>query len=93
MLKKFDFTFESLKNSIPEDIAKDFEEAISLSLNFTNNTKHFEINENTFAQLLNKNYDNDFFIPAEANKTSMNLSQRKYPKQIQQLKHSHNPGA
>ncbi len=71
-IAKFNSIFDEFKSSIPLNIVKDFEKAISISFNFQNNTKHFEINENVFAQLLPIESDNKLFIPSEA--ISINLS-------------------
>lgn len=71
LVKNFNEVFENIKYGVSRDKVKDFELAVSLALNFTNNTKPIEENDSVFAQLIPSQFDEHLYIPAEAR--SINL--------------------
>lgn len=71
LIEEFHLTYINVKNSIPLDIANNFEKAISLALSFQNNTKKFEVNDDIFAQIFISKSHEQLYIPAEANKPNI----------------------
>lgn len=77
LIHQFKMIFDGVKRVIPKDIVEDFENSISLSLDYKNNSKSFELKEYTFVQSLPLEAKKKLFIPAGAKTVNLPTSETK----------------
>lgn len=74
LIERFHLDFINVKKVIPSDLVDSFKKVIAIASSFHDNTKDFEINDNTFTQKLISKPSEQFYIPFEADKQNIPTS-------------------